>query len=135
VNGPFAVIEDRLLDAMQSCARGPRQNALFALWLFVRQCEDTLPPRVLSAPARGGRLTALEHRLSSLSLPAPLRRVLPAAIREMQTGKADRVATALQQLAAPAREAVGAPIGEALAQAARAARQFVREGPVERSRG
>lgn len=134
MNGPFAVIEDRLLDAMQSCARGPRQNGLFALWLFVRQCEDSLPPRALSDHARGGRFAALEQRLSSLSLPSPLRRALPASIREMQTGKADRVVIALQQLAAPAREAVGAPIGEALVQAARTARALLREPAAERSR-
>ena len=76
----------------------------------------------------------LEQRLSSLSLPSPLRRALPASIREMQTGKADRVVIALQQLAAPAREAVGAPIGEALVQAARTARALLREPAAERSR-
>jgi hypothetical protein len=134
VNGPFSVIQDRLLDAMQSSARGPRQNGLFALWLFVRQCENTLPPHDLSDRARGGRLAALEQRLSSLSLPAPLRRALPASIREIQTGKSDRVAIALQQLTAPSREAIGAPIAEALAQATRIARQIARESPVQRSR-
>ena len=128
---PYGVI---LLDAMQSCARGPRQNGLFALWLFVRQCADTLPPHALSDRARGGRLAALEQRLSSLSLPSPLRRALPASIREMQTEKSDRVAVALQQLTAPTRESVGAPIAEVLGQAARTARQLVRETSAERSR-
>lgn len=134
MNGPFAVIEDRLLDAMQSCARGPRQNGLFALWLFVRQCEDALPPGTLSDHARRERLAALEQRLRSLSLPSPLRRALPASIREMQAGEADRVIIALQQLAAPAREAAGVPIGEALAQAARTARALLREPSAERAR-
>ena len=134
MNGPFAVIEERLLDAMRSSARGPRQNGLFALWLFVRQCADTLPPATLSDRARLGRLAALEQRLTSLSLPSPLRRALPAAIRELQSERPDRVAVALQQLNAPARESVGGATAEVLGQAARTARQLVRETPVERSR-
>lgn len=132
--GPFAPIEDRLLDAMRECARGPRQNGLFALWLFVRHCESALPPHTLSESALEGRLGGLERRISSLSLPAPLRRALPASIRELRGDRGDRVGVALQQLVAPVREASGAPIAEAFGQAARAARQLGREPTRPRGR-
>jgi len=134
VPGPFAAIEDRLLDAMQNSARGPRQNGLFALWLFLRHCEGALPPDNLSERVLEGRLAGLEQRLGSLSLPAPLRRALPASIRELRGDRGDRVGVALQQLVAPAREASGGAVAEALAQAARAARQLVRERPEARAR-
>ena len=120
-------VEDRLLEAMTSEDRGARQNALFALWLFVRQSDGTLPPHHLSERTLDRRLHRLERRLSSLSLPAQLLRALPGSIRELRTGEARRVPIALQQLAAPVRDVLAPALGDAFLQAARRARQAVRK--------
>ncbi|MDH3291811.1 MAG: hypothetical protein OEO20_09325 [Gemmatimonadota bacterium] len=119
--------EDRLLAELAEAARGPKRNALFALWLVVRHCDGALPPAALSERACSARLGGLEHRLSSLSLPAPLRRALPACLRELRAGQPARITGALQQLAAPAREGVGPAAADALGAGARAARRSTRE--------
>jgi hypothetical protein len=119
--------EDRLLAELAEAARGPKRNALFALWLVVRHCDGALPPTALGERAGRARLGGLEHRLSSLSLPAPLRRALPACLRELRAGQPARITVALQQLAAPAREGVGTSAAEALVAGARAARRVIRE--------
>lgn len=123
------VAEDRLLELMAASARGPRRNGLFALWLVVRQSQGVLPPDALSARAATHRLHLLERRLSSLSLPAPLRRALSACLRQLEQPQPDRVAVALQQLAAPAAETVGPAAGAAVAIAVRAARAAARHTP------
>jgi hypothetical protein len=71
-------------------------------------------------------LQALEHRLSSLTVPPPLRRALVAAISQLKDARPETTAQVLSQLVAPAREAGGAEAGEAVAQAVRAARAAVR---------
>ncbi len=114
--------EDRLLEAMADAARGPKRNGLFALWLMVRQCEGRLPPNELSAPAESRRLEQLERRLSSLSLPNPLRRALPGSMRELKGGRSECAALALHQLIAPTRDALGKGAADAVALAARTAR-------------
>ncbi len=123
----LSAMEDHLLADLAEAARGPKRNGLFALWLVVRHCDGALPPEPLSAHAGGTRLGGLEHRLSSLSLPAPLRRALPACLRELRVGQVSRIPIALQQLAAPAREGVDGGAADALAAAARTARRLVRE--------
>ena len=120
--------EDRLLEAMEDIGRGPRQNGLFALWLFVRQCAGALPPDPLSPRAFTTRCRQLERRLSSLSLPLPLRRALPGSFAELGDGALERVPVALQQLAAPAREAIGKAAGDIMSQAARRARRIGQAG-------
>jgi hypothetical protein len=122
----LVAVEDRILADMADAGRGPRRNGLFALWLFVRQCDGALPPDPLSARASAERLDGLERRLSSLSLPAALRRALPASVRELRSDHGDRVALALQQLSAPAREAVGSSTADVLLLAARTARRASR---------
>ena len=72
------------------------------------------------------RLQALEHRLSSLTMPPPLRRALAAAINQLRDARAETAVQVLSQLVAPAREAGGAEAGEALAHAARSARAHLR---------
>jgi hypothetical protein len=115
--------EDRLLEALADAARGPKRNSLFALWLVLRQCDGRLPPGELSERADGLRLERLERRLSSLSLPTPLRRALPAAMRELRENRSDSVPVALQQLVAPTREALGRGAADAVGFAARTARE------------
>jgi hypothetical protein len=122
----LAPSEHRLLDAMTAAARGPKQNGVFALWLFVRQCDGALPPDALGERAGRARLEHLERRLSSIWLPAPIRRALPASLRELKAGDPGGIAVALQQLVAPARDAIGTRVAEALALAARTARDAVR---------
>ena len=115
-----------LLGALPRTARGPRREGIFALWLTVRVAQDLLhdPPPTDRAHRR--RLQALEHRLSSLTVPPPLRRALVAAISQLREVKPETAVQVLSQLVAPAREAGGAEAGEAVAQAARSARAVVR---------
>src|SRR6185436_14302667 len=97
-----------LVKLMGEVPRGPRRDGAFALWLTLRVAEDLLlqPPPPQRATRR--RVASLEGRLSSLSVPAPLRRPLAAALLELQVAERERAPLILQQLVAPAREAVGA---------------------------
>ena len=74
-----------LVRVMGEMPRGPKREGVFALWLTLRVAEDLLllPP----PPERGTRrrVAALEQRLSSLSLPAPLRRALVSALAELKS--------------------------------------------------
>jgi hypothetical protein len=114
-----------LVRLMNETPRGPRREGLFALWLTLRVAEDLLlvPPHPERAIRR--RVAALEQRLSSLTLPAPLRRALAAAIAELKSPGREQAALVLQQLVPPAREAIGVEAGDALAKAARTARAAV----------
>jgi hypothetical protein len=115
-----------LLHVLPQAARGPRREGIFALWLTVRVAQDLLrdPPPPDRAHRR--RLQALEHRLSSLTEAPPLRRALAAALNQLKEGRPETAAQVLSQLVAPARETGGAEAGDALAQAARAARSAIR---------
>ena len=115
-----------LLGVLPRTARGPRREGIFALWLTVRVAQDLLhdPPPPERAHRR--RLQALEHRLSSLTVPPPLRRALVAAISQLREAGPETAAQVLSQLVAPARESGGAEAGEALALAARSARTAAR---------
>jgi hypothetical protein len=117
-----------LVKLMGEMPRGPRREGLFALWLTLRITEDLLlvPPQPERAVKR--RVAALEQRLSSLSLPAPLRRALVAALSALVEAGRDQASLVLQQLVAPTRETLGADAGEAVSRAARIAMQRIREG-------
>jgi len=115
--------ETTLLTALADEARGPRRNALFALWLVTRAAESVLPPDPVTPRAHRRRVELLQARLSSISVPAPIRRALPAALRHLAEGTPPAAALALHQLAAPTREAVGATAADALAAAAARARR------------
>jgi hypothetical protein len=112
-----------LVRLMGETPRGPRREGVFALWLTVRVAEDLLltPPQAERAVKR--RVAALERRLSSLSLPAPLRRGLVAAIAEMNDPRREKASQVLQLLVAPAREALGGDAADVLGRAARHAAQ------------
>jgi hypothetical protein len=117
-----------LLGLLATTARGPRREGIFALWLTVRVAQDLLRDTPPAERAHRRRLQALEHRLSSLTIPPPLRRALVAAISQLRETQPDTAAQVLSQLVAPARDTGGAEAGEALAQAARAARAAARTG-------
>lgn len=117
-----------LVRLMREVPRGPRREGVFALWLTLRVAEDLLllPPQPERAVRR--RVAALEHRLSSLTLPAPIRRALAGALAELGAPRREQAVLVLQQLVAPAREALGSEAAETIGRAARAARERVREG-------
>src|SRR5712691_9163123 len=112
-----------LLTLLSETVRGPKREGVFALWLTVRVAQDLLldPPPLERAHRR--RVQALEQRLSSLTMPPPLRRALTAAVSQLREVRPEAAAQVLSQLVAPARETSGAEAGEAVAMAARLARQ------------
>jgi hypothetical protein len=125
---PLSAPAASLLELMAGLPRGPRREGCLALWLLLRVAEDCLLDPPLAERGMRKRVAALERRLSSLTLPAPLRRALTGALSELsQPGRA-AAALVLQQLTAPARETLGAEAGDALTRAARTAAQRVREG-------
>lgn len=115
-----------LLTLMAQTVRGPKREGIFALWLTVRVTQALLEDPPPPDRAHRRRLQALEHRLSSLTISPPLRRALTAAMSQLREPHPEIAAQVLSQLVAPAREASGPEVGEALAQAARAARAALR---------
>jgi len=112
----------RLTELLAHAARGPKREGLFALWLLVRAAEDgTLDPP-LPPKLRTRQLEALRSRLATLTLPAPVRRGVTSALALLDEATPGASATALNQLTAPTREALGAEAAEAIAAAARAVR-------------
>jgi hypothetical protein len=111
-----------LLTLLSESVRGPKREGIFALWLTLRVAQDLLlePPPLERAHRR--RVQALEQRLSSLTIPPPLRRALTAAVSQLREARPESIAQVLSQLVAPARESGGTAAGEALTQAARTAR-------------
>lgn len=111
-----------LLELLPQTSRGPRRDGVFALWLTLRVAQDLFHDPRPGERAQRRRVAALEHRLSSLTLPPPLRRALTAAIAELRSGQPTVASQVLSQLVAPAREGLGPEAGDALAAAARSAR-------------
>jgi hypothetical protein len=122
VSDHLAPAEERLLEALADSARGPKRNGVFALWMLVRMCSGVLPPDALSPRAHRRRLQGLERRLASLSLPAPLKRALTSAVRELADRSGVAAGIALQRLVAPARETLGSEVAEVIGGAARIAK-------------
>ena len=93
-----------LLALLPQTGRGPRRGGIFALWLTLRVAQDLVrePP---AERAHRRRLQALEHRLSSLTMPPPLRRALAAAIGQLRDARSETGVLVLSQLVAPARAA------------------------------
>jgi hypothetical protein len=111
-----------LLQVLSGTVRGPRREGVYALWLTLRVAEGYLLDPPLPERAARRRLAALESRLSSLTLPPPLRRALTAALAHLKEGDAAAVPGMLAGLVAPARDTTGAETAEAIQRAARAAR-------------
>lgn len=112
----------RLAELMAHTARGPRREGVYALWLVVRAAEDRLrdppiPPKLLAR-----QLESLTHRVATLTPPAPIRRGVASALALLAEGGSDAPAAALHQLTAPARDALGPEVADAVTGAARAAR-------------
>ena len=114
--------EERLIALVAAADRGPKRDGLFAVWLVLRCAEALLPPDPVSPRNHRRRLQALETRLASLALPAPLKRALAAARQHLETATPAAAAIVLSQLVAPARDVLGPDAGDAVAVAARSAR-------------
>jgi len=114
-----------LLSLLAQTARGPKRGDLFALWLTLRVAQDLVLDPPLQERTHRRRLQALERRLSSLTMPPPLRRALASAVSQLRDIRPETAAQVLSQLVAPARDAGGAEAGEALATAARKVRQAI----------
>ena len=121
--------ETRLLDLLSEAVRGPRREGLFALWLVCRVAEGLLLDPPIGERAHRRRVAALEHRLSSLTLPTPLRRAVSAALTELREPRPSSAATALAQLVAPAREGAGMEAAQAVASAAQRAKTVAAGNP------
>ena len=114
-----------ILTLLAQTARGPKRGGLFALWLTVRVAQDLVLDPPLQERAQRRRLQALERRLSSLTMPPPLRRALAAAVSQLRDIHPETAAQVLSQLVAPARDTGGSEAGEAVALAAKKARQAI----------
>lgn len=101
-----------ILAALSSCARGPRRDGLFALWLTVRVARDLCLGA--SSEAATARLDALERRVRSLSLPPALQRALGTAHGLMREATPDSADRAMRQLLPAAVEAFGPLIAPSL---------------------
>ena len=115
-----------LLTLLPQTGRGPKRGGIFALWLTLRVAQDLLGDSPPGERAHRRRVQALEQRLTSLTMPPPLRRALAAAVSQLRDVRPETAARVLSQLVAPARDTSGAEAGEALAMAARLARQSLR---------
>lgn len=113
-----------LLELLARTARGPRREGVYALWLVLRVTTDYLVEPPLPERATRRRLAALETRLSSLTLPPPLRRALTAVLHELKDRGRETVPVVLSTLVAPARDTAGPEAAEAVQRAARTARQL-----------
>jgi hypothetical protein len=112
-----------LVGLLPQTGRGPRREGVYALWLLLRVAQDHLLEPPLAERAVRRRLASLETRLSSLTVPPPLRRALIAALAQLREGGRQAVAVVLSNLVAPARETAGSEAADAVQRAARAARQ------------
>lgn len=113
---------DALLRLTADMVRGPRRDGCFALWLLVRVGEDLLLTGLDADRTLRRRVQALEQRCSSLTLPAPLRRALTAALLTLREGTPDAVRLTATQLVSPTRETLGPGAAEVLESLARKAR-------------
>lgn len=113
-----------LVDLLARSARGPRREGVYALWLVLRVAVDYLSEPALPERATRRRLAALESRLSSLTVPPPLRRALTALLQDIKEGGRDAVPVVLSTLVAPARESAGPEAADAIQRAARSARSM-----------
>ena len=119
----FDPVDGDLVRLWPRVGRGPRREGLFALWLTLRVALDlTLDPPLGERAARR-RQAALEQRLSSLTIPPPLRRALTAAMHHIREEGAISLPAVLANLVAPVREAAGPDAADLVLRLAREARQ------------
>lgn len=111
-----------LLRVLAGTARGPKRDGAFAVWLTARVAEG-LATGAASERAHRRRVQGLERRLTSLTLPPPLRRALGAAVAQLRDGRVEGADMVLTQLVAPVRDTLGAEAGDVLRRVAASVRE------------
>ncbi len=114
----FAAEEKQLCEQYAATARGPKRNGLFALWLLLRVAGDMGPPYPFTDRAHRRRSDALVMRLTSLTLPSPLRSPLREAARNLGDRSTSNVALILGGLAPLVRDTLGSQAAVAIDTAA-----------------
>lgn len=117
----FAREEAMVAETLAFSARGPKRNGLYAIWLFLRLCGDLGPPAPVGERNHRRRVQQFERRISSLTLPAELRRAIGSGADHLTNGKPDPP-RALRAILNPTRQLLGHRAGEAVADALRKAR-------------
>jgi hypothetical protein len=112
-----------LMALLPRIGRGPRREGVYAVWLTLRVAQDMLLDPPLPERAMRRRLAALEHRLSSLTVPMPLRRALHAAHIQLRDEGLAAVPVVLATLVAPIRDSIGGEAADAVQRAGRLAKQ------------
>src|SRR4051812_36629430 len=115
-----------LLDLLPQTGRGPKRGGIFALWLTLRVAQDLVGDSPWQERTHRRRVQALERRLSSLTMPPPLRRALAAAVAQLREARRELVPQMLSQLVAPAKENGGAGGGEGPSRAGKGTRPALR---------
>ncbi|HEX9893990.1 MAG TPA: hypothetical protein VGA78_08690 [Gemmatimonadales bacterium] len=103
-----------LLTLLAEAERGPRRDGTFAVWLTLRVAVDVADQSGWTERAHRKRLQAVEGRLTSLSLPSPLRRALAGTLAQLWSLTPEAAGLALTHLVAPVRESLGADAAEAV---------------------
>jgi len=112
---PESAAARALVDLMADAPRGPKRDGLFAVWLTLRVVEDLTvePPHAERAVKR--RVSLLQRRLGSLTLPAGLRRGLAGVLDSLPEACRRDAPDLLARLTASARDGLGAEVGDSLA--------------------
>lgn len=113
-----------LIAQLSYSERGPQRNGVFALWLVVNTCTGILGNHSVQGKNQRKRVVALRKRLSSLSLPVPLRKAISVALHDLSPDSQGSASTALEQLVVSARETVNADCGKLIEAAAQRAATF-----------
>ena len=110
-----------LVEALARSPRGPKRQGVYALWLIVRTALDLCLDPPLPERSHRRRLAAVERRISSLTVPAPLRRALSAAMNDLRDPTPATAVRVLRQMVAPAEDTLGRDVGKIVAEAVKAA--------------
>lgn len=110
-----------IAEALAFSARGPKRNGLYAIWLFLRLCGDLGPPFPVGDRSHRRRVQQFERRISSLTLPAELRRAIGTGADHLKAEEPDP-ARALRAILSPSRQLLGHRAAEAVADALKRAR-------------
>jgi hypothetical protein len=111
-----------VLRILAATARGPKREGAFAVWLTLRVAGDLADAEASSERLHRRRVQALERRLSSLTLPPPLRRALVGTLSHLRDATPESAAVALAQLVAPVRDTLGPEAGDAVRRVAASVR-------------
>jgi hypothetical protein len=122
----LAPTDRALVAALASSSRGPARDGAFALWLVARAC---LGPALGAGASDRHRehLLAVGARVRTLSIAAPLRRAIAAALADLAADHAAAPAAVLGRLLAPATDSGLTAAASALQALVRTARPAAAE--------